>query len=67
MTADEARELERRFRAQGLSRKATRKALAEVRAWIAEHPAPPIAPEAGDDAELVAIIAQVLLRDLRRR
>lgn len=71
MTAEQARDLEDRLRARGLSRKARREALTEFRAWLAEQPAP--ASERQDEVlaethiEAVEAAARALLRDLRRR
>lgn len=59
MTPDQARELEQRLRARGLSRKASRDAVACVREWIAEQPH-------DVDVEVAAAMAQTLLRDLAR-
>lgn len=60
MTAEQARDLEGRLRARGLSRKATREALTQFRVWLAEQPG-------GDlDPEIVDVVARALVRDLRR-
>jgi hypothetical protein len=62
VTTDDVRELERRLRAHGLSRKASRDAVSVVRAWLAEQP-----PHDADLDAGVALLeaAHVLMRRLQ--
>jgi hypothetical protein len=60
VTTEQARELEHRLHARGLSRKASREAVATFQAWLEEHPV----NEA--EIEVVTAVATALLRDISR-